>query len=50
MRSTPSTKSELFESALNELFVAISPRYNRPPVGAVLWYRLAPVVSSAAAR
>jgi hypothetical protein len=48
--SAPGGKSELFVSALNELFVAISPRYNRPPVGAVLWYRLTPVVSGAAAR
>jgi hypothetical protein len=48
--SVPGGKSELFAPALNELFVAVSPRYNTPPAGAVLWYRLAPAASTAASR
>ena len=47
--SAPGGKSELFAPRLNELFVAISPQYNRPPAGAVLWYKVAPAVSSVAA-
>ncbi|MGH7106176.1 MAG: YncE family protein, partial [Acetobacteraceae bacterium] len=35
-------KSELFDPQLNELFVAVSPRYNKPPAGAVLWYSVLP--------
>lgn len=40
--SAPGAKSELFDPRLNELFVAVSPQYNKPPAGAVLWYRVAP--------
>lgn len=40
--SAPGGKSELFVPALNELFVAISPQYNRPPEGAVLRYKVEP--------
>ena len=47
--SVPGGKSELFAPQLNELFVAISPQYNRPPAGAVLWYKVEPAVSSVAA-
>jgi hypothetical protein len=47
--SAPGGKSELFVPALNELFVAISPRYNTPPAGAVLWYEVAPAGSRVAA-
>jgi hypothetical protein len=47
--SVPGGKSELFAPQLNELFVAISPHYNRPPAGAVLWYKVEPAVSSVAA-
>lgn len=38
--SAPGGKSELFAPRLNELFVAVSPRYNTPPAGAVLWYKV----------
>ncbi|HEY7886781.1 MAG TPA: hypothetical protein VIC29_00940 [Steroidobacteraceae bacterium] len=41
--SAPGAKSELFDPRLNELFVAVSPQYNKPPAGAVLWYRVARV-------
>jgi len=47
--SVPGGKSELFAPQLNELFVAISPQYNRPPAGAVLWYEVNPAVASVAA-
>ncbi|HEV2269862.1 MAG TPA: hypothetical protein VGR92_10405 [Steroidobacteraceae bacterium] len=40
--SAPGAKSELFDPRLNELFVAVSPQYNKPPAGAVLWYRVEP--------
>lgn len=40
--SAPGAKSELLDPSLNELFVAVSPQYNKPPAGAVLWYRLEP--------
>lgn len=46
--SMPGGKSELFAPKLNELFVAISPRYNTPPAGAVLWYKVEPVASRVA--
>ena len=45
--SAPGAKSELFDPRLNELFVAVSPQYNKPPAGAVLWYRVEPVQSVA---
>ena len=48
--SVPGGKSELFAPQLNELFVAISPQYNRPPAGAVLWYRVEPALPSVAAQ
>lgn len=47
--SMPGGKSELFAPQLSELFVAISPQYNRPPAGAVLWYRVSPAAASVAA-
>ncbi|HEX3843017.1 MAG TPA: hypothetical protein VHV80_01545 [Steroidobacteraceae bacterium] len=47
--SVPGGKSELFAPQLNELFVAISPQYSKPPAGAVLWYKVEPAVSSVAA-
>ncbi len=47
--SVPGGKSELFVPQLNEFLVAISPQYNRPPAGAVLWYKVEPVLSSVAA-
>lgn len=47
--SAPGGKSELFAPRLNELFVAVSPQYNRPPAGAVLWYRAEPAPPSVAA-
>jgi hypothetical protein len=46
--SVPGGKSELFAPQLNELFVAISPQYNRPPAGAVLWYKVEPAVARVA--
>ena len=46
--SVPGGKSELFAPQLNELFVAISPQYNKPPAGAVLWYEVEPAVSRVA--
>ena len=46
--SVPGGKSELFAPQLNELFVAISPQYSKPPAGAVLWYKVEPAVSSVA--
>ncbi len=47
--SAPGGKSELFVPALDELFVAISPQYNRPPEGAVLRYRVEPPLRKVAA-
>jgi hypothetical protein len=38
--SAPGGKSELLVPALSELFVAVSPHYNRPPEGAVLRYEV----------
>jgi hypothetical protein len=46
--SVPGGKSELFAPQLNELFVAISPHYNTPPAGAVLWYKVDPATSQLA--
>jgi DNA-binding beta-propeller fold protein YncE len=46
--SVPGGKSELFAPQLNELFVAISPHYNTPPAGAVLWYKVEPATSQLA--
>lgn len=46
--SAPGAKSELFDPKLNELFVAVSPQYNKPPAGAVLWYRVEPPASKVA--
>ena len=43
--SAPGGKSELFAPQLDELFVAISPHYNTPPTGAVLWYKVEPATS-----
>jgi DNA-binding beta-propeller fold protein YncE len=40
--SAPGGKSELLDPALSEFFVAVSPQYNKPPAGAVLWYRVQP--------
>ena len=46
--SAPGGKSELLVPALNEFFVAISPQYNKPPVGAVLRYKVEPTATSLA--
>ncbi|MGH8296785.1 MAG: YncE family protein, partial [Steroidobacteraceae bacterium] len=40
--SAPGGKSSLFVPQLSEFFVAVSPQYSKPPVAAVLWYRLEP--------
>jgi hypothetical protein len=46
--SAPGGKSELFVPALNELFVAVSPQYSKPPEGAVLRYEVEPSVTKVA--
>jgi DNA-binding beta-propeller fold protein YncE len=40
--SAPGAKSELFDPQLSELIVGVSPQYSKPPVAAVLWYRVEP--------
>ena len=46
--SAPGGKSDLFVPALSELFVAISPQYNKPPAGAVLRYKVEPAATKLA--
>jgi hypothetical protein len=41
-------KSSLFNPQLNEFFVGVSPQYSKPPIAAVLWYRVVPPVQSVA--
>jgi hypothetical protein len=46
--SAPGGKSDLLVPALNEFFVAVSPQYNKPPVGGVLRYQVEPRVAKLA--
>ncbi len=41
--SAPGAKSETFVPSLNELFVGVSPQYNKPEVAALLRYSVEPV-------